>query len=436
MNSFAGRGKGCASLSTQISALDISVPGSATVEICAFKATARYLPARLLAVLAVMLFAVPVMPYAPALAQVTKDERRARAISTARKAAQLYQDARYDYSMGYLNAAARNLEELIKRYPYSPFARQGIKDLKMLYAKMKLRRRRQDRSARSSDTQIVQGVSSDRGDGAYDVGLDDNEDDSLSPHHENDNFANTGSNGAKSGSEDSTGTAVSQDRVKATRQAGAAQGDGWTARVTRSDTGGGGTDASSSGGEYRTAAGPPIGPNRMGTAEGEQMQQAGRMPQVQSRNITERAKGAAQLATPAPVLSRKPRPKRYSAALIRRFNSVFKVASSDRIFFPANVVKLGAREREVITSQAQWLLRHPTLTVTISGHADDGGSARKDVEVSRLRAEAVRDYLISEGIDPSRIKIVAHGRTKRIAICSNSVCAAQNRRVVTNITSR
>ena len=406
-------------------------------------ATARYLPARLLAV---MLIAVPVMPYAPALAQVTKqvtkDERRARAISTARTntartAAQLYQDARYDYSMGYLNAAARNLEELIKRYPYSPFARQGIKDLKMLYAKMKLRRLHQERSARSSDTQIVQGVSSDRGDGAYDVGLDDNEDDSLSPHHESDNFANTGSNGAKSGSEDRTRTAVRQDRDKATRRAGATQGDGWTARVTRSDVGGGGvTDASTSGGEYRTAAGPPNGPNRMGKAEGEQMQQAGRMPQVQSRNITERAKGAAQLATPAPVLSRKPRPKHYSAALIRRFNSVFKVASSDRIFFPANVVKLGAREREVITSQAQWLLRHPTLTVTISGHADDGGSARKDVEVSRLRAEAVRDYLISEGIDPSRIKIVAHGRTKRIAICSNSVCAAQNRRVVTNITSR
>ena len=70
----------------------------------------------------------------------------------------------------------------------------------------------------------------------------------------------------------------------------------------------------------------------------------------------------------------------------------------------------------------------PESIVTIEGHTDAVGSDAYNLELSRVRAHAVRDYLVQRhGIDAARLKTVAYGKSRPIE--GSDPNAAVNRRV-------
>ncbi len=105
--------------------------------------------------------------------------------------------------------------------------------------------------------------------------------------------------------------------------------------------------------------------------------------------------------------------------------------AGDRVFFSAGSAELGGRARAALSAQAQWLNRWHEFEAAIEGHADDPGSDDENLKLSADRAEAVRRRLVQEGVDASRLAIVAQGRMQRIATCTGGDCATQNRRAVT-----
>lgn len=108
----------------------------------------------------------------------------------------------------------------------------------------------------------------------------------------------------------------------------------------------------------------------------------------------------------------------------------------DRIFFAKGSADLGARAIAVLEAQADWLKTHPDIVVTIKGYADDGQASTSALHnLSLARAEAVRQRLLREGIPEARIASLGRGRLDPVAVCAGSSCAAQNRRVVTVISS-
>lgn len=111
----------------------------------------------------------------------------------------------------------------------------------------------------------------------------------------------------------------------------------------------------------------------------------------------------------------------------------FRTSAGDRVFFAAGSAEFGGRAREALSAQARWLAQHPEVTVTIEGHADDPGTAAENGALALRRAEAVRLRLMQEGIAPGRIRLVAHGAGRRVALCAEAVCSAQNRRAITVI---
>jgi outer membrane protein OmpA-like peptidoglycan-associated protein len=78
---------------------------------------------------------------------------------------------------------------------------------------------------------------------------------------------------------------------------------------------------------------------------------------------------------------------------------------------------------------ASYLKANPDKTVTVQGFTDNTGSAQTNLQLSQRRAEAVRDYLVGEGIEPSRV--VARGMGEDYPLASNATPAGrqQNRRV-------
>jgi peptidoglycan-associated lipoprotein len=114
----------------------------------------------------------------------------------------------------------------------------------------------------------------------------------------------------------------------------------------------------------------------------------------------------------------------------------FITEAGDRVFFSAGSAELGTRARGVLQAQARFIKLRPDLAATIEGHADDAPlSLDEHARLSEARAEAVRQRLIEEGIESSRLAVSSWGRDKRVSDCPEPACAAQNRRAVTVLVS-
>jgi len=109
----------------------------------------------------------------------------------------------------------------------------------------------------------------------------------------------------------------------------------------------------------------------------------------------------------------------------------FVVAVGDRVFFETDQTDLTPQARATLDKQAQWLQRYNRYTFTIEGHADERGTREYNIALGARRAQAVRDYLIARGIDPSRMRTISYGKERPVAVCNDISCWSQNRRAVT-----
>ena len=82
-----------------------------------------------------------------------------------------------------------------------------------------------------------------------------------------------------------------------------------------------------------------------------------------------------------------------------------------------------------LESLANILLIRRDLTISMAGHTDDNGSEEYNMTLSKNRVEAVKDFLIANGVNPNRIKISHFGESKPIADNSTEEGRAKNRRV-------
>ncbi|MGZ8096588.1 MAG: OmpA family protein, partial [Methylosarcina sp.] len=83
---------------------------------------------------------------------------------------------------------------------------------------------------------------------------------------------------------------------------------------------------------------------------------------------------------------------------------------------------------------AQYLKEHPDTMVKIEGHTDSRGSADYNAQLSQMRADSVREFLVSNGIAPNRITSQGMGENFPVATNSTPSGRQQNRRVDVTIT--
>ena len=77
----------------------------------------------------------------------------------------------------------------------------------------------------------------------------------------------------------------------------------------------------------------------------------------------------------------------------------------------------------------EYMTHKKSARIEISGHTDDAGKKAANKKLSQQRADAVRDYLVSKGIDDDRIKAVGYGDEKPIAPNDTSEGRQKNRRI-------
>ena len=127
---------------------------------------------------------------------------------------------------------------------------------------------------------------------------------------------------------------------------------------------------------------------------------------------------------------------RTSIVGFRRLQDELRNGVGDRVFFSGGSAELGSRARAVISAQAAWLQQRPDVDIVIEGHADDAMIGGDNEALATVRASVLRDRLVAEGVDIQRIRIVPSGARDPVAVCSDSECAAQNRRAIVQVAVR
>jgi peptidoglycan-associated lipoprotein len=109
----------------------------------------------------------------------------------------------------------------------------------------------------------------------------------------------------------------------------------------------------------------------------------------------------------------------------------FAVSVGDRVLFQMDSTELTSQARATLDRQAQWLRQYPRYTAMVEGHADERGTREYNLALSARRSTVVRDYLVSRGVDPSRLRQISYGKERPVALCDDESCWSQNRRGVT-----
>lgn len=112
----------------------------------------------------------------------------------------------------------------------------------------------------------------------------------------------------------------------------------------------------------------------------------------------------------------------------------FSVNVGDRIFFPTDVTSLPSEAKDTLRRQATWLKSYPNVKILIQGHADERGTREYNIALSARRSSNTKSFLISQGINRSRIKTISYGKERPVAVCDAESCWSQNRRAVTVVT--
>lgn len=107
--------------------------------------------------------------------------------------------------------------------------------------------------------------------------------------------------------------------------------------------------------------------------------------------------------------------------------------AGDRVFFEYDSYQLASDGRATLDRQAQWLNQYRNVTVLVGGHADERGTREYNLALAARRANSAKDYLVSRGVDPSRLSTVSYGEERPVCSASSSECWSLNRNATSNI---
>lgn len=113
----------------------------------------------------------------------------------------------------------------------------------------------------------------------------------------------------------------------------------------------------------------------------------------------------------------------------------FQQTIGDRVLFAVDQSTLSPTATATLDGQAQWLATNIEYNAIIEGHADEQGTRQYNIALGARRANAVQEYLISQGVSPARLKVISYGKERPLEICSEEACYAKNRRAVTVISA-
>lgn len=89
---------------------------------------------------------------------------------------------------------------------------------------------------------------------------------------------------------------------------------------------------------------------------------------------------------------------------------------------------LDSSAREKLMANANWMKSNANVRVQIEGHCDARGSIEYNVALGERRANAVKSFMVSQGVPADRLSVISYGKEKPLATGDSEDAYAQNRR--------
>ena len=86
-------------------------------------------------------------------------------------------------------------------------------------------------------------------------------------------------------------------------------------------------------------------------------------------------------------------------------------AIGNTVYFGYDSSALSGNAQGTLLRQAGFLNANPSLTITIEGHCDERGTREYNLALGERRASAARDFLLAQGVDQARIKVISYGKS-------------------------
>lgn len=164
---------------------------------------------------------------------------------------------------------------------------------------------------------------------------------------------------------------------------------------------------------------PPPEPQGPTAAELEQMRQDSiQAAEAEARRQQARADSIARAQAEAEAMMREAR-----------------ATLEEMVFFDYDEAALRPDAERLLRQKAEILRASPAVQIRIEGHADERGSTEYNIALGNERAEAVRQFFVSFGLDASRFAITSYGEERPLAQGSNESAWARNRRAEFVITA-
>ena len=103
----------------------------------------------------------------------------------------------------------------------------------------------------------------------------------------------------------------------------------------------------------------------------------------------------------------------------------------DRVYFETDKHNINSASAFTLESQANWLKSTPGFQIIIEGHCDERGTREYNLALGERRANSVKEFLVSLGVEPGRVTTISYGKERPSAEASTSESWAENRRAVT-----
>ena len=105
----------------------------------------------------------------------------------------------------------------------------------------------------------------------------------------------------------------------------------------------------------------------------------------------------------------------------------FKQNVGDRVYFDFDQSTIREDGRPTLAKQAEWLKKYTNYPILIEGKCDERGTREYNLALGERRANAVRQYLIAQGLPAARVKTISYGKERPEVVGSDEGAWARNR---------
>lgn len=106
-------------------------------------------------------------------------------------------------------------------------------------------------------------------------------------------------------------------------------------------------------------------------------------------------------------------------------------SGSDTVYFVGGGHGISVAGQATLIAQARWLRANPAVRARIEGHADDRTPRDQALAIGERRANAVRDFLVLQGVPAAQLAITSWGKERPVVEGSSEEALALNRRATT-----